>query len=212
MSVLPQSTTFYSFFIVLSGFLVITIILAAFLPLMRSLFVTYIFPSLQRTIASTKALPERSGITSYSREIINIVIHDPTHNEVAISDRTPEWFQTNIWGSYTFYRAMRFMFRNVPILIVNQLLVQEMKLPKKKWALMQSLNHKYFPSTWKVLYFLADIVRFSLLPIWATLIVVVLLHVVVLDTFLWIIWLFLRVVYLGLYALWCCCCCLRTRN
>lgn len=67
--------------------------------------------------------------------------------------------------------------------------------------MMKMLNHTYFPGRWRISTFLCDVVRFLLLPVWAALIVAILVYVVALDLVVWILWLVLSTFYLILSSI-----------
>ncbi|OAL53577.1 hypothetical protein IQ07DRAFT_313783 [Pyrenochaeta sp. DS3sAY3a] len=187
MSVLPSSTTLYSFFIVLLGFFLITIVLAAYLPLMRSTLTGSIAPKLKRATAASMRITKSTAVPTYCKDIAGIVIRERKLSDV---DLAPEWFH-EYHRCYQFYRRMRKILRQSFIVIVHESLIYEMRLPRDKWVLMKMLKHLYFPGKWRISTFLCDIVRFLFLPVWAVLIVAVLVYVVVLDGVVWILWLVL---------------------
>ena len=197
MSVLPSSTTLYSFFIVLLGFLLITIMLAAYLPLMHSTLTESIAPQLKRAMATTVRITKATAIATYFQGIANIVIPKRKLSDV---DLAPEWFR-EYHNCYRFYKWMREILRQGFIVIVHESLIYEVRLPRDKWLMMKMLNHTYFPGRWRISTFLCDVVRFLLLPVWAALIVAILVYVVALDLVVWILWLVLSTFYLILSSI-----------
>ena len=197
MSVLPSSTTLYSFFIVLLGFLLVTIILAAYLPLMRSTLTESIAPQLKHAMATTMRITKATAVATYFKGIANIVIPKRKLSDV---DLAPEWFR-EYHNCYRFYKWMREILRQGFIVIVHESLIYEVRLPRDKWLMMKMLNHTYFPGRWRISTFLCDVVRFPLLPVWAALIVAILVYVVALDLVVWILWLVLSTFYLILSSI-----------
>lgn len=193
MSVLPSSTTLYSFFIVLLGFLLITIMLAAYLPLMHSTLTESIAPQLKRAMATTVRITKATAVATYFKGIASIVIPKRKLSDV---DLAPKWLQ-----DYWFYKWIRRIFRQSLIVIVHDNLIYEVRLPRDKWLMMKMLNHTYFPGRWRISTFLCDVVRFLLLPVWAALIVAILVYVVALDLVVWILWLVLSTFYLILSSI-----------
>lgn len=187
MSVLPSSTTLYFFFIVLLGFLLITIILAAYLPLIRSTLSASIAPQLKRATATTVRITKTTAVATYCKGIAGIVIRE---RELSDVDLAPEWFREH-HRCYRFYKWMRVILRQSLVVFVHGCLIYELRLPRDKWLMMEMLKNVYFPSRWKVSTFLCDVVRFLFLPVWAVLIVAVLVYVVTLDLVVWILWLVL---------------------
>jgi hypothetical protein len=187
MSVLPSSTTLYFFFIVLLGFLLITIILAAYLPLIRSTLSASIAPQLKRATATTVSITKTTAVATYCKGIAGIVIRE---RELSDVDLAPEWFREH-HRCYRFYKWMSVILRQSLVVFVHECLIYELRLPRDKWLMMEMLKNVYFPSRWKVSTFLCDVVRFLFLPVWAVLIVAVLVYVVTLDLVVWILWLVL---------------------
>lgn len=196
MSVLPSSTTLYSFFVVLLGFLIITIMLAAYLPLMRSTLTVSIAPQLKRATATFIRITKATAVATYCRGIAGIVIRERKLSDV---DLAPEWFH-EFGTCYWFYKWMRKILRQSLLVIVHESLIYEVRLPRDKWLMMKMLKHQYFPGQWRVSTFLCDVVRFLFLPVWAVLIVAVLVYVVVLDFVVWILWLVLSTFHLILIS------------
>ena len=88
MSVLPSSTTLYSFFIVLLGFLFITIMLAAYLPLMRSTLTVSIAPQLKRATAATVRITKTTAIATYFKGIADIMIPKRKLSDVDLAPKS----------------------------------------------------------------------------------------------------------------------------
>jgi hypothetical protein len=197
MSVLPASTTLYSFFIVLLGFLLITIILAAYLPLIRSTLSASIAPQLKRATATTVRITKTTAVATYCKGIAGIVIRE---RELPDVDLAPEWFREH-HRCYRFYKWIRVILRQSLIVIVHKNLIYEVRLPRDKWLMMKMLNHMYFPGRWKISTFLCDVVRVLFLPVWAALIIAILVYVIALDFVVCIIWLVLSPFYFLLLSL-----------
>ena len=161
--------------------------LAAYLPLMRSTLTVSIAPQLKRATAATVRITKTTAIATYFKGIADIMIPKRKLSDV---DLAPEWFQKHEI-CYGIYRWTRGILRQSLIVIVHKSLIYEVRFPRDKWLMMKTLNHMYFPGRWSVSTFLCDVVRFLFLPVWAALIVAVLVYVVALDLVVWILWLVL---------------------
>lgn len=198
MSVLPSSTTLYSFFIVLVTLLLFTIATAVYLPAL----LTSVLPLLCQYLQKAKTLSESSGFTPCLQEIIGILnLHH--RGSLLFSNRhDPKWL-TNHKRSYRLFRFLRFTFRRLPAGIVRDCLVPEIMLPRDKWVMMQYLNNRYQRIQWRACWFMIDVVRFLLLPVWLVLIVGIMAYIVVLDLLFWILRLVIKIL---------CCCFWRKKS
>ena len=148
-------------------------------------------------MATTMRITKATAVATYFKGIANIVIPKRKLSDV---DLAPEWFR-QYHNCYRFYKWMREILRQGFIVIVHESLIYEVRLPRDKWLMMKMLNHTYFPGRWRISTFLCDVVRFLLLPVWAALIVAILVYVVALDLVVWILWLVLSTFYLILSSI-----------
>lgn len=194
MSVLPSSTTLYSFFIVLVALLLFTITTAVYFSTISSVFLNSVLPLLRHYLQKVKILFESSGFTPYFEEIMGILNLHHRGEQLFSNRQDPKWLTERKW-SYRFFRFLRFTFRRLPAGIVQGCLALEIMLPRDKWVMMQYMKNSYLDIEWRTCWFLIDIVRFLLIPVWLVLIIGIIAYILVLDLLFWILKLVMKILF-----------------
>jgi len=164
MSVLPESASFASFFIVFAILFLSTILLgvnlktllANILPLLRK-------PNLQLgpLVVKLSAWTESSYIQWYLN-ILNpyseLKFDRPSITEVKWSiDRKV---------LYIFYQFIRYIIRRLPVILLHSFLLREISMPKEQYILFLYRNNRYLHIKYHPIWFIKDVIRGLLIPAW----------------------------------------------
>lgn len=189
MSVLPESASFASFFILFAILLLFTI----FLGLNLSALLAKIGPLIRKPKLPSIAIGERFDSFKLPSWIIFLCIkaHDFIEwiLELAISYGVWEYFggleeipeAIWAWPLFLVVQTILLIIVFLPVLVVRYCAIPEILYPKYQWYLFQYRGNPYLRIKHYKVLIITDIVRFSLIPAWIALVVVITLYLSLLE-------------------------------
>jgi hypothetical protein len=183
MSVLPNSASFASFFVVFAISLFLTILLGLNLPT----FLAKLFhltqgwsPRARLSLRKSSFSLKRPGWTKidYIQEYVDIL--NPTIElESSLSRPGENWGDAarSSWPFLFFW----YVFRRFPVLVLHHFLANEVNFPFYQWFLYQYRHHPTIDIYYRWVFFVGDFFRFILLPAWIVLGGAVVYYLVVQD-------------------------------
>ena len=164
MSVLPNTATFYSFFITCVGSTLITFFLGMVIST----------PKVLRPSAGVRHTIV-TGFTEYFKRLKRLL--DPSskiHDEYEVPKSLP-------------LETLHVIFRLPALVVIQSVLVPAILLPERLWRMWELRNNPYWSMTWDLGFFLGDGVRLWLCPVALGWILCLLLYLVTLDVLIWVI-------------------------
>lgn len=196
MSVLPESATFASFFVLFTIMFLFTILLglnlsallAKIAPLLRRpMFRRPMFrrPNLQAiAIFQRDNLPPR--IKDYIDSYMSLLKRSSTRDVVDIVGGSLELPTAMIWWPLFFlYAFILFITRILPALVLRHCAVPEILYPRYQWFLFQYRHNRYIHVKYYPILVVTDIIRFTLVPAWIALAIGIVCHLMLLDLLFW---------------------------
>ena len=168
MSILPNSASFGSFFVVLAISFLLTILLGVNLPtLLSKLFrLTHQWsPRDNLSLWKHRFLFKRPEWTriDYIQGYVDIL--NPTIDlDSSLSAPKDKW-GLDVCESWIFLLSWR-LFRQLPILVLHYFLANEVNFPFYQWWLYQHRHDPRMVIKYHWAFFIKDLIRFFLLPIW----------------------------------------------
>jgi hypothetical protein len=158
MSVLPSSTTLYSFFIVLTGLLIATLATGYLIaPLATRADLPFQRPSLGSILYFLKLLLEPYTVIK------------GLGWDLELPDG---WCEALILIPI----IIPYILVTLPVVIVEKLLIPEILFPRDQWIMSRYIGNKYVNIQWHPLAFVRDGFRLLLLPVWVALAVVLVVY------------------------------------
>ena len=190
MSVLPNSATFRSFFVVLAIFLLSTLCIGFYLS---TLLATVLPPLLRPPLALTRRLKRSLQSSTYIQNYIDLL--NPSRAVKFDWPPKPTWIShLGILSWLCVDKAclcIWWLFRKLPANFVHYVFVREILFPRDQYVLFQYLGNPILGLRWHPLAFIRDFIRLMLLPVWVALVGGIVICLVVQDVvagFLGLVW------------------------
>lgn len=176
MSVLPSSTTLYSFFVVLVGLLLLTITAAIFHPVLRNDILPTLLSLLDHSRKSLVSASRRAGISGYLNSYVQLIKGSGKTMGMRAIDK-----------AYNTAGCLGMCILILPILVrvapevVVSMCVDEIKFPRDQYVMARYIGNRYVNYQWHPLAFVRDAIRLVLLPVWVALAAGLVPYIMALD-------------------------------
>ncbi|KAF2680728.1 hypothetical protein K458DRAFT_87165 [Lentithecium fluviatile CBS 122367] len=164
MSVLPSSTTLYSFFIVLIGLLILTTTAAIYHPVLRNDILPHLFSLLDHSRKALVSASGRAGISGYLNSYIHLI--KGSRDTLGARAVSKAWDAAGCLSMCIL--ILPILVRVVPEIIISAC-VEEIKFPRDQYIMAQYIGNRYVNYQWHPLAFVRDAIRLLLLPVWVAL-------------------------------------------
>jgi hypothetical protein len=177
MSVLPSSTTFYSFFLVLAGLVALTITTGAYLPSLRANALPALILFVQPSAHALSSAFASVGLSAYFRGIFYLLTGSHRRGSPMIGR---EWNRRTEGCLMRCLMLVPLLVRGLPERLVS-LLVAEITFPRDQLVMAQYIGNRYVNYQWHPLAFVRDAGRLLLLPVWVGIVAGLVVYIMVFD-------------------------------
>lgn len=186
MSVLPSSATFYSFFIVFIGLIFVTVCTGMFV----SSVVEAMKSASRRSLSSIKSSLGQTKLQIYFQDTF-LKLLDPSSELEFSNAKDTKLLRTSV-RLYMLYRAIRFLLRRLPAMIVHDCLLPAIILPGRLWMMWQLRGSQFVRFSWNLFSFIRDVFCLAFWPVATVSVVGLVAYIVILDFLVCIIAMALR--------------------